>query len=324
MPDDLLRVRKPAILIIVISIIGAGAIIWALGWETEKSGRALQYLVIIAGISGATTAVAAGGLRLNSTMTNASATSLFWIILLSLPLGSIAGAGALLVTVTILSFRAEGVTQSGSAILGGIYGLLLGGYWATAAESSALRRALLTPAGTSPEVPTAPKRTNWKGIVTAELRPKSGDRVSAELIVQFEAEVAESRKRLGLRKKRDALEPPTTPASSKAIATARGDLIVEGGEESDYAEFVVTVSGGEGYETFPRRQLARAPISGTSERYPFTLVAERDPEREKAEEVSPTKVSTTVRNDITQTNIGAVLIDIAMAGRTIQVLEVSP
>ncbi len=310
--------RRTALLVLGITVTGLAGIIWALGLPPSP-----RNIVTVAGIAGATTAQATTGLRLSLT----SASEMLrrqgpWMTMLSVPIGFLVGAAALMVTVAILSVEPTDVSISGAALLGGLYGLLFGNYWAGAAESSALRQLLAMSQEPGIESSSSsPKRTNWRGNVFAELHPKKGDRVSGEVVVWFEGHPAESA--VPKRKVWRQAESEKPVARGKVHESemgngvhprpgkSQGSFIIEGGDVADQASFVVTVAGSMDLEAFPRRQLVEAPVHGRSELYRFTLVR---PERLRTPMEEPEMGAATPIRTV-------LLVDISMAGRTVQVLE---
>lgn len=316
---------------------GASGIVWALGLDPIT----MQGLVATAGIAGLTTSAGASGIRLiaaSSPEIDRNQPAL--LVALSIALGFLAGSASLLVTVTVLSVNPSEVTPSGSALLGGVYGLIFGTYWAGVAESSSLRRALMSPRPNEIQAVTdGVKRINWKGAVQATLTYEGGDRVSGKVEVWFEGEPSSIPKarhwysRLGAtRAPRDSMTAGPEE-SIKTRSTASGQLVIEGGQDADNADFVVTVSSLDGMDVFPRRQLVQAPVSGRSESYHFTLLrSQKETDQQESASImtaqsvlSPGRALTARdANDHSQaaSRQQAALVEIAMSGRTVQILEV--
>jgi hypothetical protein len=174
---------------------------------------------------------------------------------------------------------------------------------------SAARPQAIDPAMENRFLPQA--RTNWSGKVLASARRVDGDVMVGELKVWFEPKTVHSNKELT-----SVVAPPEVSSTP---------LIIQDGGEGTHAEFVITISGGEEMSVFPRRQVARVPTDTASEEYIFKLLASggmksREASGSTTGETRAGESAGPVVEAMTRIN-HPILVDISMAGRTVQVIE---
>jgi hypothetical protein len=326
-----------AVLALLLSVASVVGVFWMLDWPTTE-----QNLALLGGLSGAAATQLASMLRTRELSPDKTARrSQRVTLVLTYVAGFLAGGFSVLASVAFLSVSANGVSMSGAAMLGGIYGVLLGSYWAKVGEVAAAQETLLARTFDVVEDRIArPPRTNWRGYVWAKAHSLKGDLILAELVVWFEADRPassdDSKTRRSLmdvlhighqeaasRARRETSLPATirpTPDEDEMRGPAvRASLAIEDGENAEFAEFVVTVAGTSDLGSFPRRQIARVPAEDRSADYTFSLVRERD-----STDMSPQDAddsSSSVQSKGT-TPLAPMLVDISMAGRTVQVMEV--
>jgi hypothetical protein len=164
-----------------------------------------------------------------------------------------------------------------------------------------------------------PARTNWSGKVLASARRVEGDFIVGELKVWFEPKTVHSDK-----KPASIADNPQSVVAAPSDVSTTG-LTIQDGSEGTHAEFVISVSGGEEMSVFPRRQVARIPTDTASEEYIFRLLAGSG--MKSREDGGPTtgenraeELGAPVVEAMPRIN-RPILIDISMAGRTVQVIE---
>ncbi|MDI9978808.1 hypothetical protein [Rhodococcus sp. IEGM 1307] len=280
----------------------------AIVWMLNRTPTA-QTLTIIGGLSGASAALIALMLRAAQTPeATANIRSRRISAVFTYPAGFLAGAFSLLASLATLGLNVSNASMPGAAMLGGLYGLVLGAYWAKAVESAAASDTLLAPSVSALEsrfTTPASTRTNWSGDVVISADGAKGDVVVGEIRVRFEPKLLPKPGYNGPR--REARE-------KSAVALSRTPLRIEDGNDGTHAEFVITVSGGSGRSAFPRRQVARVPTDKVSPEYLFKLITDdmdRDAPRHGEEQIEERSINTS----------GPILVDISMAGRTVQVVE---
>lgn len=303
------------------------AVIWLLGWTSTD-----RNLTLMGGISGATTALIALVLRATEPSRDAKAiSSRRAAAILSYPAGFLAGAFSVLAAIALLGIMPQRASMPGAAMIGGLYGLVLGAYWAKAIETAAARDTLLAPtvAAVENRLLSSP-RTNWTGKVLASARRVEGEIIVGEVTVWFEPQAGRRRRRSGTA---EMASPDNGKSSSEVSSTS---LTVQDGKDGTSAEFLITVSGGEEMPVFPRRQLAKVPTDIVSEKYQFKLLASTEGKSEGDGELSlgkdqldepaavPSMVGAALKVEAVELRgriPRPILIDIAMAGRTVQVIE---
>ena len=280
-----------ALLLIVVATITA--VIYLLGRPLSESG-----LVVIGGLAGGSAATLALIIQSRgwNVLTGGIARHGLIAAFSSVVAGFLAGAFSVLAAVALVGSSATKNDPAGAAILGGIYGLLLGAYWSQILLAADDKETLLGTAISEISGRTVPSVVNYRGKVFATLRPADNEQlVRGRLVVWFSAKP----------------EPPQPASDAKAsdAQVASAPIIIEGGSRKARAEFAVTALGTGTTTAFPRRQLAVAPTDAESERYEFTLVQEGIPDGIDAPSQPP---------------LGPMLIDVSQSGRTVMVLEVSP
>jgi hypothetical protein len=310
-------------LLVTLSLV---AVIWLLDRNATD-----QSLTLMGGLSGATTALIALVFRVtepsrDSKRIRSRGTAAF----LSYPAGFLAGAFSVLAAIAFLGIAPQRASMSGAAMIGGLYGLVLGAYWAKAIESAAARDTLLAPTVAAVENRfLSSTRTNWSGKVLASAHRVEGDIIVGELKVWFEPKIDRIKKK----PEPVAKDSPSSVESSPGVSST--GLTIQDGRDGTHAEFVITISGGEEMSVFPRRQIAKVPTDTTSEQYLFKLLANGEKmsgkdgglPTGKTEIEEPTtligaKPGPTVQAaEATPQSSRPILVDISMAGRTVQVIE---
>jgi hypothetical protein len=320
------------------------AVIWLLGWSSTD-----RNLTLMGGISGATTALIALVLRATEPSRDAKAIrSRRAAAILSYPAGFLAGGFSVLAAIALLGIMPQRASMPGAAMIGGLYGLVLGAYWAKAIETAAARDTLLAPtvAAVENRLLSSP-RTNWTGKVLASARRVEGEIILGEVTVWFVPQVG------GRRQKKSGTAELASSDNGKSLSEVSStSLTIQDGKDGTNAEFLITISGGEEMPVFPRRQLAKVPTDAVSEMYQFKLLASNEVKSGGDGELSVGKVrpdESLVPIPImvdAELNVAAaetaeaagtvqaaeavelkgrilrpILIDIAMAGRTVQVIE---
>lgn len=322
-----------ALAVIIFALIAASlaGVTWLLGVRTTD-----RSLILMGGASGAATALIALVLRAAEPLSGSKAIRTRRVAaLLSYPAGFLAGAFSVLAAVALLGVAAQRASMSGAAMIGGLYGLLLGAYWAKAIETAATRDTLLAPTVTAVEnrfLPSA--RTNWSGKVLASARRVEGEIIAGEVTVWFEPQAGRRRKGSAPAQTPQASPAPGTSGESPAEVSSTS-LVIQDGKDGTHAEFLITISGGEEMPVFPRRQIARVPTDAISENYIFKLLApgeaRPDGDGELSMVTAPSKepmpvpmenlVSAIDASSAARPSSRPILVDISMAGRTVQVIE---
>ena len=264
------------------------AVIYLLGRPPTESN-----MVIIGGLAGGSAATLALIIQSRgwSVLTGGIARHGLIAAFSSLVAGFLAGGFSVLAAVALVGTSKN--DMSGAAILGGIYGLLLGAYWSQIVLADDGKETLLGTAISEISGRAGPSIVNYQGRVYAELNPAHNEQlVRGRLVVWFAAKGKSQAQEAG--------------RAQDQIANA--PIIIEGGSRKASAEFVVTVLGTSTTTPFPRRQLIVAPADAESERYEFTLVQEGTGDEGGSAGQPPP---------------GPVLIDVSQSGRTVSVLEVS-
>lgn len=276
-------------------IVTIGAVIWMLGRPpTEKN------LVIIGGLAGGSAATLALIVQKRgwSVLTGGIARHGLIAAFSSVIAGFLAGGFSVLAALALVTMYVTRDAESGAAILGGIYGLMLGAYWSQIVLAQDDKETLLGTAISEISGRVGPSLVNYNGRVYARLTSTEDEQlIRGRLVVWF---------------------------STKAAAEIRGanaPIIIEGGSNKPNAEFVVTILGTSATTPFPRRQLALAPTRGESERYEFTLVQDRT--EDEGLTVTVDSATEPHSGSNRQPPLGPMLIDVSQGGRTVQVLEVS-
>lgn len=307
------------------------AVIWLLGWSSTD-----RNLTLMGGISGATTALIALVLRATEPSRDAKAIrSRRAAAILSYPAGFLAGGFSVLAAIALLGIAPQRASMPGAAMIGGLYGLVLGAYWVKAIETAAARDTLLAPtvAAVENRLLSSP-RTNWTGKVLASARRVEGEIIVGEVTVWFEPQAGRRQRKSGTPELASADNGKSSPAVSST------SLTIQDGKDGANAEFLITISGGEEMPVFPRRQLAKVPTDAVSEKYQFKLLASsevksggdgelsvgKDRLGESAAAVpiivdAALKVEAVEVVEVKGRILRPILIDIAMAGRTVQVIE---
>jgi hypothetical protein len=280
-----------ALLLIVLATISA--VIYLLGRPASESD-----LVIIGGLAGGSAATLALIIQSRgwNVLTGGIARYGFIAAFSSALAGFLAGAFSVLAAVALVGTSATKNNPAGAAILGGIYGLLLGAYWSQILLAADDKETLLGTAISEISGRTVPSVVNYQGTVFATLEPADNKQlVRGRLVVWFSAKP----------------EPPDAASDTKApdAQVASAPIIIEGGSRKARAEFAVTALGTSTTTAFPRRQLVVVPTDAESERYEFTLVQDGTLDGTDPPTLPP---------------LGPVLIDVSQSGRTVMVLEVSP
>jgi hypothetical protein len=289
------------------------------------------------GLSGATTALIALVLRATETTRDSKAIrSRRTAAFLSYPAGFLAGAFSVLAAIAFLGIAPQKASMAGAAMIGGLYGLVLGAYWTKAIETAAARDTILAPTVAAVENRfLSSARTNWSGKVLASARRVEGDIIFGEVRVWFEPKT-DSSKTDRSRKKSELvpIDSPSSIQSSPGVSST--GLTIQDGRDGTNAEFVITISGGEEMSVFPRRQVAKAPTDTASEQYLFKLLANGEKksgedgglstgkartEEPTAPHVEASSAPTVQASETTPGNSRPILVDISMAGRTVQVIE---
>jgi hypothetical protein len=320
-----------AVFLFLLIILSLAAVVWMLNWRATD-----QSLTLMGGLSGATTALIALMLRATESPRDSQAFRFRRIAaLLPYPAGFLAGAFSVLAAIAFLGIVTARASMSGAAMIGGLYGLVLGAYWAKTLESAAARETLLAPTLAAVEGRFLPStRTNWSGRVLAYARRMEGDIIVGELKVWFEPKPGGGKEKPRSATTGTEHDSSQFKASSDASST---DLTIQDGSQGTHAEFVITISGGEEMVAFPRRQVARVPTDTPSEQYQFKLLANREKSRRGDRDRSTGEThaeepgaSAKRLFPIERAGDGAtsaahisrpILIDISMAGRTVQVIE---
>lgn len=277
-----------SLLVIVVATIAA--VIYLLGRPASESD-----LVVIGGLAGGSAATLALIIQSRgwNVLTGGIARHGLIAAFSSVVAGFLAGAFSVLAAIALIGTTND---PAGAAILGGIYGLLLGAYWSQILLAADDKETLLGTAISEISGRTVPSVVNYRGKVFATLAPADNEQlVRGRLVVWFSA-------------KPEAAQPASDAKASDA-QVASAPIIIEGGSRKARAEFAVTVLGTSTTTAFPRRQLAVAPTDAESERYEFTLVHEGTPDGTDVPRQPP---------------LGPMLIDVSQSGRTVMVLEVSP
>ena len=280
-----------SLLLIVVATIAA--VIYLLGRPPTESN-----LVLIGGLAGGSAATLALIIQSRgwSGLTGGIVRYGLIAAFSSVVAGFLAGAFSVLAAIALIGTSVTKEDMSGAAILGGIYGLLLGAYWSQIVLAAEDKETLLGTAISEISGRVGPSVVNYQGKVFATLKPTDNEHlVRGRLTVWFSA------------KPEPTQSVPDAKASDAQAASA--PIIIEGGSRKARTEFAVTVLGTGAITAFPRRQLAVAPTDDESEKYEFTLVQEGSGEASDAPSLPP---------------LGPVLIDVSQNGRTVQVLEVSP
>jgi hypothetical protein len=280
-----------SLLLIVVATIAA--VIYLLGRPPTESS-----LVVIGGLAGGSAATLALIIQSRgwSGLTGGIVRYGLIAAFSSVVAGFLAGAFSVLAAIALIGTSAAKNDMSGAAILGGIYGLLLGAYWSQIVLATEDKETLLGTAISEISGRVGPSVVNYQGKVFATLKPADNEQfVRGRLTVWFSA------------KPEPAQSVPNAKAPDAQAASA--PIIIEGGSRKARTEFAVTVFGAGTITAFPRRQLAVAPTDDESEKYEFTLVQEGSGEASHASSLPP---------------LGPVLIDVSQSSRTVQVLEVSP
>jgi hypothetical protein len=220
-------------------------------------------------------------------------------------------------------------------MIGGLYGLVLGAYWVKAIETAAARDTLLAPtvAAVENRLLSSP-RTNWTGKVLASARRVEGEIIVGEVTVWFEPQAGRRQRKSGIA---ELASPDNGKSSSEVSSTS---LTIQDGKDGTNAEFLITISGGEEMPVFPRRQLAKVPTDAVSEKYQFKLLASSEgksggdgeltvgkDQRDESAAAVPIMVDAALKVEAVEAIelkgriLRPILIDIAMAGRTVQVIE---
>jgi hypothetical protein len=161
-------------------------------------------------------------------------------------------------------------------------------------------RLLRPPSGLRPplsQVVDLTSMVNYRGYVYAQLVPADGDElVRARLRVWFATQ-----------------EDSGIPKESAMHAP----VVIQGGEDGEQVQFVVTVVGSSTLTPFPTRQVVTAPTDGESQRYEFTLAHEADGNANGGAQAG---------DDDTERiqHLTPVLIEVTQNDRTLQILEVAP
>ncbi len=266
------------------------AVIFLLGRPPTESN-----MVIIGGLAGGSAATLALVIQSRgwSVLTGGIARHGLIAAFSSVVAGFLAGGFSVLAAVALVGTSTARNGMSGAAILGGIYGLLLGAYWSQIVLADDGKETLLGTAISEISGRVGPSIVNYQGRVYAELNPAQNEQlVRGRLVVWFAAKG----------------KSPAQEAGQAQDQIANAPIIIEGGSRKASAEFVVTVLGTSTTTPFPRRQLIVAPADAESERYEFTLVQEGTGDEGGSAAQQP---------------LGPVLIDVSQSGRTVSVLEVS-
>lgn len=320
-----------AISLLALVILSLASIIWMLDWQPTA-----QSLTLVGGLAGASAALLSVMLRVVQTaQTPGRSRSRRLAAVITYPAGFLAGAFSVLASLAFLKLPFAEANLPGAAMLGGIYGLMLGAYWAKVAESAATRDTLLAPGMDAVRsglglATVGMDRTNWSGNIVMSAERVKGEVIIGELRARFEP---------------NNWEGPPIRANTEAVsghATSTTPLRIEDGSDGTHADFVVTVSGGSERSVFPRRQAARVPTDDVSPEYIFKLLVAIDEAdgsyAARAAEASATKDATAgaaagkaVRSrdalmaSKEETPVegtdSPILVDISMAGRTVQVIE---
>lgn len=303
------------------------AVIWLLGWPSTD-----RDLTLMGGISGATTALIALVLRATEPSRDAKAIrSRRAAAILSYPAGFLAGAFSVLAAIALLGIEPQRASMPGAAMIGGLYGLVLGAYWAKAIETAAAQDTLLAPtvAAVENRLLSSP-RTNWTGKVLASARRVEGEIILGEVTVWFEPQAVRRQR------KARVVEISSQDSGKSSSEVSSTSLTIQDGKDGSHAEFLITISGGEEMPVFPRRQLAKVPTDTASEKYQFKLLASSEGKsggdgeltigkgRPDESAAVPIVVDAALKAEAAELGRRIrrpILIDIAMAGRTVQVIE---
>jgi hypothetical protein len=287
-------VATSLLLIVVATIV---AVIYLLGRPPSESN-----LVIIGGLAGGSAATLALIVQSRgwSVLTGGIARYGLIAAFSSVVAGFLAGAFSVLAAIALIGTSTTKNDMSGAAILGGIYGLLLGAYWSQIVLATEDKETLLGTAISEISGRVGPSVVNYRGKVCATLTPATNEQlVRGRLEVWFSTKSEPTQ---------PAPHAKASDAKASGAQVASAPIIIEGGSRKARAEFAVTVLGTSTTTAFPRRQLAVAPTDGESEKYEFTLVQEGPGDAGDASRLPP---------------LGPMLIDVSQSGRTIMVLEVS-
>ena len=316
-----------AVVMLCVVALSLGAAVWMMALEPSA-----RDLTLIGGLAGASTASIAFTLQASrAEIERAVSTSRRVVAALTYLAGFVAGGFSIVASLALLGFSTAIASMPGAALLGGIYGIALGAYWSKLLDESTKTGSVLAPARNALEGRLAGSSvTNWTGSLRASARPATGEIVLAELSMIFVPESKAKSRGLG--------SYATSARSTYGEALHwEVDLLVQGGDDGDFADFVLSVTAPHGIDVFPRRQLARVARSRESEAYTFSI-ANMTVQKETAEQRVDGQATTPGNATLSSVrehgasgkgndSRGAprktlpLLVDVSMAGRTIQVLE---
>lgn len=275
--------RLAAILSVVAACLVAGVV------ATLSLDNTQENQVIVGGLAGAVAAAIAlllrgGGL---SEMQNLFATRGAIAVFVPLITGLAAGAFSVL---TALALFGDAESLASAAVFGGLYGLLLGGWSnsvigrARALEEPTVLQAALTQI--EEEVVGTRKSRRYNGSVHARFQPAAGhrERVLGSLQIVF---------------------VPAHVGREPSEGWLKGPVRIDDGEPAAEVPFEVAVIADTQVVAYPRMREVIAPAAAASDQDEVTLARAEAP-----------SVEATVASPST------VLVDIAQAGRTVQLLEI--
>lgn len=211
--------------------------------------------------------------------------------------GFAAGAFSLLLAVALVSPQGALPQPASAAVLGGLYGLLLGGWTRSLLTSPGVTDAaagLQSSLSTLVRTAKQAQRVRYDGRVLARFRPAEADMVRGVLEVRF-------------------VPHHRVPISEEEGASAQ--VLVQEGAVTNRAEFLLTVVAGKHLESLPRSRVVTVPVQSTSESFEFTLV-------QRMTEYDSREVKPSIRSNLHEFPVN-VLLDVSQAGKTVALLEVS-
>jgi hypothetical protein len=218
--------------------------------------------------------------------------------------GFAAGSFSVLTAIGLLTTGGAPRNMSAAAVFGGIFGLALG-------------------SSTSQLIPSTPGLGEANGSIFGSALQRLGEELAAPVFVNYDGYVWAD---FALADERGLIVGhlmgqfiPRTLLQDRGYRPDRrpqARVLVQGGEERDAAQFIVSVVGGAQIAGYPRRINVTAPVDRESEVFEFTLVREEiEGARDEKGEATP---------EPKDLEGAAVLVDISQGGRTIQLLEVRP
>lgn len=229
--------------------------------------------------------------------------------------GMAAGAFSIIVSHALLA-SSGGITMTGAAVHGGLYGLLLGG-WINGIltppddDNATIASAALAEIGMLPVA----RRYNYAGIVSARVNRLSNvNLLFGTLTVEFAGE--------------ETIPPFADQGATRPLANQRR-LTIDDGIDADEVPFELTVITPADLDAFPRTISVRIPRTGKSHPAEFTLAWSR---RATEPDSLPTPTGsdaaaegmfTSPSTEKGRSDTEAIILEVAQAGRSLHLLELS-